>query len=141
MRIPRYITSPGYLTPPMLRFKEDCLGAVYWVSKYASAAVKRGDPNCPWGEEAISARVGGNSPPLLESGYSQSAIFSGPKDLLAIICTTPRHALVHETFSVATAGGPSSLAEEGSAANTPGGTTAKPAAGRRRERPGHILLL
>ena len=52
-----------------------------------------------------------------------------------IIYTTPSHALVHGTFRVATAGVPPSETEGGAAANTPGGTTAQPAAGGRRGTP------
>ena len=43
---------------------ERCIG----VSKYAAAAVKRGDPNCSWGEAATAACVGRNLSPMLESG-------------------------------------------------------------------------
>ena len=56
-----------------------CIG----VSKYAMAAAKKGDPNCPRGEAATAACVGGYLFPLLESGYSPSSILLGRKDLMA----------------------------------------------------------
>lgn len=59
------------------------------VLKYASAAVKRADPACTWDEAVTAACVGRNLPPMLESGYSPSAILLGRKDTLA-------HVLDHE---------------------------------------------
>ena len=58
---------------------ERCIG----VLKYASAAVKKADPNCTWGEAVTAACVGRNLSPMLESGYSPSEILLGRKDTLA----------------------------------------------------------
>ena len=73
-----WISNPEE-APPQGGLFGTCIG----VLKYASAAVKRGDPNCSWGEVAAAACVGGNLPPLLESGYSPSAILLGRKDFPA----------------------------------------------------------
>ena len=64
---------------------ERCIG----VLKHAAAAVKRADMNCSWDEAVTATCIGRNLSPLLESGYSPSAILLGRKDLLS-------HVLEHE---------------------------------------------